>query len=79
MRLWIIWAVLAVIWALQAGMAALVHHTRPAVIMAALAAFFAVIGSIVRRRTGPQGAARNVGGDPARGPGRKGGRRVTRR
>ena len=51
MRLWIIWIVLAVIWALQAGAAALVGRGRPAFIMFALAAFFALVGSIVRRRT----------------------------
>jgi hypothetical protein len=51
MRLWMIWVVLAVLWALQAGAAALVHRTRPAVAMFALSLFFAVIGSIVRRRT----------------------------
>ena len=51
MRLWFIWAMLAVLWALQAGFAALVHHTKAAVIMAAMSAFFALVGSIVRRRT----------------------------
>ncbi len=50
MRLWLIWVVLAVIWALQAGAALVVHRTRWAVIMFAMAAFFALVGSIVRRR-----------------------------
>ena len=51
MRLWMIWAVLAVIWGLQAGAAALVHHIRPAIIMLGMAVFFAVIGYVVRKRT----------------------------
>ena len=51
MRLWIIWAVLAVIWALQAGAAALVHRTRPAVVMCGLSLFFALVGYVVRQRT----------------------------
>ncbi len=54
MRLWLIWVVLAFIWALQAGAALLVHRTRAAVIMFGLAAFFALLGSIVRRRMGEQ-------------------------
>ncbi len=53
MRLWMVWAVLAVIWALQAGAAAMVHHQRPAVIMFGLAVFFAIIGAVVRHRTRP--------------------------
>ncbi len=51
MKLWMVWAVLAVIWALQSGAALVVHKGRPAVVMFALAVFFAVIGEIVRRRT----------------------------
>ncbi len=51
MRLWLIWIVLAVIWALQAGAALVVHRGRAAFIMSVMAGFFAVIGSIVRRRT----------------------------
>ncbi len=51
MRLWMIWAVLAVIWGLQAMAAAAVHNRRYAVTMFAMAAFFAVIGGIVRGRT----------------------------
>ena len=50
MRLWMIWLVLAVLWALQAGAAALVHRTRPAVVMFCMALFFAVIGYVVRQR-----------------------------
>lgn len=81
MRIWIVWAVLAVIWALQAGMAALVHHTRPAVIMAALAGFFALVGSIVRRRTADRETGRvgRESGRGGRGTGRNSGRRVTKR
>ncbi len=51
MRLWLIWIVLAVIWALQAGAALVVHRGRAGFVMSALAGFFAVIGLIVRRRT----------------------------
>ncbi|WP_158615335.1 hypothetical protein [Acidipila sp. EB88] len=51
MRLWMIWVVLAVIWALQAGAAAMVHRSRPAVMMFALAIFFALVGTVVRERT----------------------------
>ena len=51
MRLWMIWAVLAVIWGLQATAAVLVHNRRYAVTMFAMAAFFAVVGGIVRQRT----------------------------
>ncbi len=51
MRLWMIWAVLAVLWALQATAAAMVHNQRYAVTMYTMAAFFAVVGWIVRRRT----------------------------
>ncbi len=51
MRLWMIWAVLAVLWALQATAAALVHNQRYAVTMYAMAAFFALVGWIVRGRT----------------------------
>ncbi len=54
MRLWLIWFVLAVLWALQAGAALVVHRNRWAVIMFAMAAFFALIGSVVRRRLGGQ-------------------------
>ncbi len=50
MRLWIIWAILAVIWALQAALALSIHHVRPAVVMFGMAALFAVVGSIVRKR-----------------------------
>ena len=51
MRLWMIWAVLAVLWALQATAAVLVHNQRYAVTMYAMAAFFALVGWIVRGRT----------------------------
>ncbi len=51
MRLWMIWAVLAVLWALQAAAALLVHRERPAVVMFGMAFLFAVVGGIVRRRT----------------------------
>ena len=50
MRIWMIWAVLAVIWALQAALALTIHHIRPAVVMFAMAALFAVVGYIVRKR-----------------------------
>ena len=53
MRLWMIWAVLAVIWALQSGAAALVHRTRPAVVMLGIALMFAAVGYVVRKRTLP--------------------------
>ncbi len=51
MKLWIVWPVLAAIWALQAGAALVVHKGRAAFIMFAMAVFFAVVGEIVRRRT----------------------------
>ncbi len=51
MRLWIIWVVLAFLWALQAGAALVVHKGRAALIMFIMAAFFALIGWIVRQRT----------------------------
>ena len=51
MRLWMIWAALAVIWALQAAAAVWAHWERSAVVMFAMAALFAVVGAIVRRRT----------------------------
>ena len=54
MRLWLIWIVLAFIWALQSGAAFLVHKPRAGFIMFGLAAFFAVIGLIVRQRTSRQ-------------------------
>ena len=50
MRLWMIWAVLAVLWGLQASAALLVHRTRPAVVMYGMAVLFAVVGSVVRKR-----------------------------
>jgi hypothetical protein len=50
MRLWMIWAVLSVIWALQAALALTIHHLRPAIVMFAMAALFAVVGYIVRKR-----------------------------
>jgi hypothetical protein len=50
MRLWIIWAVLAVIWALQAALALTIHRVRPAVVMLCMAALFSVVGYIVRKR-----------------------------
>ncbi len=50
MRLWMIWAVLAVIWALQAALALSIHHNRPAVVMFAMAALFSIVGYIVRKR-----------------------------
>ncbi len=51
MRLWMIWAVLAVLWALQAGAAVLVHWTRAAFAMALMALLFAAVGYVVRQRT----------------------------
>ena len=54
MRLWMIWAVLSVIWGLQAAAAVLVHNRRYAITMFAMAAFFALIGYIVRGRTAGQ-------------------------
>lgn len=51
MRLWMVWAVLAVIWALQAGAALVVHKGRWAVVMFGLAALFGAVGSVVRKRT----------------------------
>jgi hypothetical protein len=53
MWLWLIWAVLSVIWGLQALLALLVHRGRPAVVMFGMAILFGVIGSVVRRRTAP--------------------------
>jgi hypothetical protein len=50
MRLWMIWAVLAVIWGLQAALALTIHHIRPAVVMFGMAAMFAVVGYVVRKR-----------------------------
>ena len=50
MRLWMIWAVLALIWALQAALALTVHHVRSAVVMFGMAALFSVVGYIVRKR-----------------------------
>ncbi len=46
-----IWPALAVLWALQAGAALVVHREKPAFIMFGLALFFAIIGNIVRRNT----------------------------
>lgn len=51
MRLWMIWAVLSVLWALQALAAVYVHHMRPAIVMFAMAALFWAVGLVVRRRT----------------------------
>jgi hypothetical protein len=51
MRLWIVWAVLAVIWALQAVLAVAVHHQRPAIVMFGMALLFAAVGGVVRQRT----------------------------
>ncbi len=45
-----IWAALAVIWALQASAALLVHRTRPAVVMYGMAVLFAATGAVVRSR-----------------------------
>ncbi len=50
MRLWMVWAVLAVIWALQASAAAMVHKGRWAFTMYVMALLFAVVGYIVRKR-----------------------------
>lgn len=50
MRLWMIWAVLAVIWALQASAAAIVHKGRWAFTMYVMALLFAIVGYIVRKR-----------------------------
>ncbi len=50
MRLWMIWAVLAVLWALQAGAALVVHKGRWAVVMFGMALLFAAVGSVVRQR-----------------------------
>ena len=51
MRLWMIWPALAVLWALQAGAALVVHREKPALVMFGLALFFALIGNLVRRNT----------------------------
>lgn len=51
MRLWMIWAVLAVLWGLQATAAATVHKGRWAVVMYAMALLFAAVGYVVRKRT----------------------------
>ena len=46
-----VWPLLAIVWALQAGAALVVRRGRAAFVMFAMALFFAVIGEIVRRRT----------------------------
>ncbi len=50
MWLWLIWAVLSVIWGLQAVLALLVHRGRPAMVMFGMAILFGVVASVVRRR-----------------------------
>ncbi len=50
MRLWMVWAALAVIWALQASAAAIVHKGRWAFTMYVMALLFAIVGYIVRKR-----------------------------
>ena len=50
MRLWMVWAALAVIWALQASAAAIVHKGRWAFTMYVMALLFAVVGYIVYKR-----------------------------
>ena len=46
-----VWPALALIWALQAGAALVVHRGRAALVMFAMAVLFGGVGQIVRRRT----------------------------
>ena len=50
MRIWLIWVVLAVIWALQAGAALVVHRGKAAAVLFGIAVLFAIIANIVRQR-----------------------------
>jgi hypothetical protein len=49
MRLWMIWAVLAAIWGLQATAAAVIHNVKYALVMYGMALLFAAVGFVVRQ------------------------------